>query len=179
MKKMILALCAVATLSIAVISCSKKEDSSDSTTTTTTTTATTSTTATTGTTGTPVRPTATKNTLVVDTNIIGYTVSNCGSVGQGRWVIEAGQTTKLNNKFTATFSTQPNFSRDFTITTGLPTSNSQVQLTALFDTLLYVASSGTASFSKGVDTTLIKFKDIKFSVSGHPDILVSGFMQCQ
>jgi hypothetical protein len=176
MKKMILALCAVATLSIAVISCSKKDDSNDSTTTTASTTATTSTT---GITPRP-RPIPTKNTLVIDTNTIGYTVSSCGSVSQDRWAMKAAKTSNLNIKFEATLGTLQGFTTTYAIAPTLPATGAQGAYLALqLDSGFYTAASGIITMSNDTAGKTLTFTDIKFTKTGQPDVLVSGKLSCQ
>lgn len=181
MKKMIFALCAVATLSVAVISCSKKDDTDDTTTTTTTaTTSTTSTTSTTTPTDTIKRPTATKNTLVIDTNVVGYNVTSCGPVAQGRWELKAAVTTDLGKILTATFGTLKGFTTTYTINTSLPAMGAQqVLLGAQIDSLYYSASAGVVTLNNDTGGKVLIFKDIKFTHTGRPDLLISGNLSCQ
>ncbi|MES2558936.1 MAG: hypothetical protein V4590_04310 [Bacteroidota bacterium] len=177
MKKMILALCAVATLSVAIISCSKKEDSDD--TTTTTTTSTTSTTSTTTPIDTTTRPTATKNTLVIDTNIVGYTVTTCGAIAQGRWALTGAKSSDMNKAFNATFGSLKGFNASYTITPTLPATGSQsVMISVQLDSGFFTASSGTVMLTNDTAGKNLTFKDIKFTKTGQPDILINANLQC-
>src|SRR5688572_5421631 len=109
MNKKILTLCAIASIAVAVFSCSKKDgdDKEEPTTTTTSTTSTTATTATTSTTSTTqppkVYPTPGTQQLAIDTTLFNYVVLNCVGIVQGRYELSAHMVDTFNNKFTATW----------------------------------------------------------------------------
>jgi hypothetical protein len=119
--------------------------------------------------------------MVIDTTVVGYTVSSCEAISQGRWAMAGGQSANLNNKFTATFGTLKGFTTTYTIKPTLPAMGAQETLISarFFDSLDYTAASGTVTLTNDTSGKNLTFKDVKFTSSGHPDVLVSGYLSCQ
>jgi hypothetical protein len=84
------------------------------------------------------------------------------------------------NTFTATWGKSPNFTNDFTVTTGLPAigSSTQIQLKALLGTVEYIAQSGTVKFFKNTDSSGIQFTKLTFKAADNSTYKISGFIQC-
>jgi hypothetical protein len=179
MNKKVLSLCAIASIAVAIFSCTKKEDDKETTTTTTGTTATTATTSTTSTSSTTTTPGLQYNQLKIDTSIVNYTVINCGNATGGIYVMTAGQTDEMTNNFTASFGKQPGFSKDYTITTTAPAANNgtNIQLKAKLDALTFTAASGKVAAFVTVDSNGITFKDVPFT-NGDSTLKISGFIKC-
>lgn len=174
MNKQILTLCAIASIAVAVFSCSKKEDDKTPTTTTSTTSTTT-----------PPPPTKNYPTpgsqqLAIDTTLFNYEVPSCMSIDQGRYALKGNMTGVFANAFTATFGKAPNFTNEFTIVTALPTMNSstQIQLIAKLSGIDYTAQSGKVSFFKNMDSSGIQFTKLTFKGTNDSIVKISGFLQC-
>lgn len=174
MNKKILTLCAIASIAVAVFSCSKKDDDKKEETTTTTTTSTTGTTK-----PTKKYPTPGSQQLAIDTVLFNYGVDNCALIVQGRYALTATMADVLANKFTATWGKAPNFTNEFTITPNIPTINSstQIQLKAVLGSMEFIAQSGKVKFFKTTDSSGIQFTKIDFT-SGDSTLKMSGFLQC-
>jgi hypothetical protein len=182
MNKKVLTVCALASIALAVFSCSKKDDDSSTTATTatTSTTATTATTATTSTTSQPVLPTPGENQMAIDTELVDYQVQTCMSITQGRFQLKGNMSNSINSTVYATFGKSPNFSSEMDIVTGLPPINSstQIQLTASIDAIDYVAQSGKVTVFKTQDSSGVQFTKIKFKGSNDSTKTISGFLKC-
>jgi hypothetical protein len=176
MNKKVLTLCAIASIALAIFSCTKKEDDKETTTTTTGTTATTSTTSTTSTTTTPALQ---YNQLRIDTEVVNYTIIECTGANGGIYVMRAAETGNMSNTFTASFGKQPGFAKEYTITTTAPPANnsSNVQMTAKLDDLTFTAASGKISVFVSMDSTGYTFKNVPFT-SGDSTLKISGFIKC-
>lgn len=181
MNKKILTVCAIASIAVAVFSCSKKDGDDNTTTGTTATTATTSTTSTTSTTA-PVKvyPTPGSNQLAIDTTLFDYSVDNCLNIDQGRYALKAYRGSLQTGPFTSTWGKSPNFSNEFTITPALPTINSstQIQLVVRLDNIDYTAQAGKVKFFKNADSSGIQFTKITFKGTNDSSVFISGFLQC-
>ena len=176
MKKSILALTFIITVSVAIYSCSEKEEKKEDPAPTT---------STTGTTGNPVPvpdPLGTDQ-IRIDTIVTNYVTEGCTDVAglPSRWSLNASQASKVSNKFVAMLGKQPATTKDYTIITGTPAAQntSNIQLSFNFDALSYVASSGIAKLTRNADSTTVSFKDIVFTATGGPNKTISGNFKCQ
>jgi len=176
MKKSILALTFILTVSLAIYSCSEKEEKKEDPAPTT---------STTGTTGNPVPvpdPLGTDQ-IRIDTIVTNYVTEGCTDVAglPSRWSLNASQASKVTNKFVAMLGKQPATTKDYTIITGTPAAQntSNIQLIFNFDALSYVASSGIATLTRNADSTTVSFKDIVFTATGGPNKTISGNFKCQ
>lgn len=177
MNKKILTL-AIATIAVAVFSCSKKEE--DPKPTTTSTTSTTATTSTTSTTTPPiVYPTPGPMQLALDTELVDYEIAECLAITQGRYAMNGNMVGAFGNKFTATWGKAPSFTNNFTITPALPTAGSgtQIQVKIMLNSTEFIAQSGTVNYFTGPDSSGIKFTKLNFKAVDD-SIVVSGFLKC-
>jgi hypothetical protein len=172
MKKVIIACISIASLALAVHSCSKKEDPKPTPPATTTTGDTTP--------PPPPPPELGRNQVRFDTTVVQYQTDNCLMIAQGRWQMQGSRFDSINHKFFATFGRQPAESRTMTIVPRDPAGNSasEVRLQFFIGNTVYDALGGTLAFTRTSDSVHIRYDTIVFSSPGLPNQKISAKFRC-
>lgn len=163
---------AISLMLIGFVACEDKKDDEPTPTTTTTTT----TGGTTGTTGNNA-VVATYNTLVINDTL--YDVSTYGNAQAPDYSFYALYfDTAKSIDLRALFTPKPATSKSFTIIPGAPATDDKTQLTLTYDQVINynAVSGGTVDVTVNIDSTILKFNNVKFSKAGSAQKMVSGYI---
>lgn len=159
-------------LLIGFVACEdKKEEDTPTTTTTTTTTGTT-----TG--GGNNTKTPTYNTLIINDTVYDVTTygqaQSAGDYSYFSVYVDSAGTVDMR----ALFNPQPAADKQYTIIPGAPSTDDKTQLTLTYNQVLNynAVNGGTVDVKVTLDSTIIKFNNVKFSKAGSSPKMVSGYL---